>query len=112
MKYKDWVYKKLSYHIYDSGTYSSITYTACYGEKFKYRFDPVPDTGRYKGGYRGDYRLPKTTYERKWAFACDSSRYIRGRRRSNQLVNSWSDLVIADNKIRSWKRTKKQYQWD
>jgi len=111
MKYKDWAYRKATYYVYDSDILESTTFQVCYGIKFRFRFDPVPEILRFRRGPRKYYRRPLTTNELRWSYACDIQRFIRGKRRSGYLVNAWSDLNIADNKTRSWKRTKKLRQW-
>jgi len=111
VKYKDLVFRKTTHYVYDSDIYSPVAYQVYYGRKFKYRFDPVPGISKYRNSPRGMYRLPKTTHERRWSYACEILKYIRGKRRPHRLVDSWSDLVVTDNRIRSWKRTKKQHQW-
>jgi hypothetical protein len=78
---------------------------------FNYRFDPVPFTGGYKNTVRSYYRHPKTTNERKQSCQKSTQQYIRSKRNFKNLINSYDDPYIADNKIRSWKRTKKIRQW-
>jgi hypothetical protein len=74
---------------------------------FKFRCDPVPFTGRYKNRVRPCFRNPKTTNERRQVGS-----YTRAKRSFSNLPNAWDDMQIADNYIRSWKRTKKTRQWE
>ena len=78
---------------------------------FKYRFDPVPYTGRYKNTIRSYYRHPKTTNERRQSCKKNIQQYIRPKRNFKNLINCYDDHYIADNQTRSWKRSKKLRQW-
>jgi len=79
-----------------------------YGESFRYRYDPVPGTGKGKNSVHPYVRCMRTTQERKIGFA--HYKYVRGKRRPNSLPNAWDDIWHA-RRTRGWKRTKKRRQW-
>jgi len=79
-------------------------------KSFRFRIDPVPCIGNYKGWFGQYYKRPKTTQERKLFYAYPD--YVRGKRSSCNLPNAWDDYLRGDVKTRkSWKnrKIKKQY---
>ena len=81
------------------------------GSMLRFRFDPVPYTGNFKG-YGCYYRNIKTTQERKYACDPEHKPYIRGKRNFRNLPESWDDIPVSRYSIKkSWKRTKKRKQW-
>lgn len=91
---------------------SDIWFTSKYkrtGIKLRFRFDPIPGSGKYRGrGYY--YRNIKTTQERKYACDPEHKPYIRGKRSLRNLPEAWDDIP-ANTIKRNWKRTKKRKQW-
>ena len=78
--------------------------------EFIYRQTPVPLTGKKKWYFRNYYKCPKTTQERRWSFA--HSNYVRGKRRSHVLPNTWDDRPRSDVSNRKcWKSKKIKRQW-
>ena len=75
----------------------------------KFRYDPVPYTGDRHNSVRPYFRHIKTTQERVWAIA--HNKYVRGKRSSNNLPETWDDYRNSDENTRCWKRTKKKRQW-
>ena len=74
---------------------------------FRYRFDPVPYTGKMTR-YRNYWRYMKTTQEKRWNLA--DPEYIRGKR--NNLPSAWDDYYRGDINNKSWKHNKKiRRQW-
>ena len=58
--------------------------------------------------FKTGYRYPKTTQEKRKY--CDHKKYVRKKRSSNNLVNTYDDIAISKN-YRSWKNIrKKQYK--
>lgn len=78
------------------------------GHLFKFRYDPVPGSGKLKNRVHNYFRHMKTAQERRWSYSY--SKYIRAKRNATNLPNDWDDFPIAD-KQRGWKRTKKKRQW-
>jgi hypothetical protein len=78
---------------------------------YRFRIDPVPFINNYRGWFRHWYKRPKSTQERRLSFAYEG--YVRGKRRSCNLPNSWDDYPRADARTRrSWKkRCKVKKQW-
>ncbi len=76
---------------------------------FRFRFDPMPGTGKWKTCARPYMRRPRTTHEKRWAYA--HKEYVRARRFGHNLPETWDDMWIADNADRGWKRSKKKRQW-
>jgi hypothetical protein len=84
-----------------------------------FRYDPIPGIHHRRKRVRNCYRHPKTTSEIRAniAFLTDI-RYeeyrklrIKKTRSHHQLPTAWDDFWRGDDKIRSWKRTKKSRQW-
>ncbi len=60
-----------------------------------------------KGAWRGLFRHPKTTQERRKY----DKEYGRGRRSPKHLTHAWDDMPRRDIEDRSWKRHRKtQYK--
>lgn len=76
---------------------------------FCYRIDPVPFTG--KRTFKGIFRHPRTTQERKYSCKRHPDyEYTRGRRR--RLPHTWDDICRIDMSHKCWKKqTKKKRQW-
>jgi hypothetical protein len=76
-----------------------------------YRYDPIPNTGGYKGYKRNTRwcRHVNTQQERKWYFAYPE--FVRTKRNFKKLPSRWNDLKNSKMSTRSWKRTKKEKQW-
>ena len=76
-----------------------------------YRYDPIPNTGGYKGYKRNTRwcRHVNTQQERKWYFAYPE--FVRTKRNFKKLPSRWDDLKNSKMSTRSWKRTKKEKQW-
>lgn len=79
--------------------------------KLKFRYDPVPYTGDFKG-YGVYLRKIKTTQEKRYSCDPEHKPYIRGKRTCRNLPEAWDDIPVSLylNK-RSWKRIKKRKQW-
>lgn len=77
--------------------------------KLRYRIDPIPYTGSYGPNIRGYFRHVKTIQEKRWNLAYKN--FVRNKRNSHNIPDSWDDLINSKEKIRNWKRTKKQKQW-
>jgi hypothetical protein len=92
--------------------YQEVFYTSVWrlkDFKLRFRFDPIPYSGKYKGIGFG-YRNIKTTQERKYSCDPEHKPYIRGKRSFRNLPEAWDDIPAFPIK-RSWKRTKKRKQW-
>ena len=77
---------------------------------FVYRETPVPSTGKLRGCFKSYYKRPKTTQERRWA--CAHGKYVRGKRRSHVLPDSWDDMPRGDiDNRKCWKNKKIGRQW-
>ena len=76
---------------------------------YRFRFDPVPNTGKPSRLYPAIWRHPKTTQERKWSFA--DPEYVRGKRSARNIPNCWDDWTRTDWDNRSWKAKKVRKQW-
>ena len=114
MKYKQRVQKKsrvFDYGYNELGIYKKKdSYRwICFGKLFRYRFDPVPYTGKGRNSVHPCVRCMKTTQERRMWFKY--KKYVRGKRSCNSLPNAWDDIWHA-RREKGWKRTKKKHQWE
>lgn len=79
---------------------------------FRFRAEPVPGMGGFKGSYFGCYyKTPRTTNERKQWYASEG--YGRLKRSAHMLPEAWDDYPRGDryNK-KSWKKSRKvRRQW-
>jgi hypothetical protein len=78
----------------------SSWWRARFEPNYEYRKDPVPGTHHRSHGRW--CRRVKTTQERRLNER--DIEFVRGRRRPHMLPNSWDDLYIMNNRIKSWKR--------
>ncbi len=78
---------------------------------YRYRYDPVPGIHKLHNTHRKYFRNPRTTQEIRFSYSHKQFVKIRGKRSKNSLPKAYSDLTISDNRIKSWKRTKKRKQW-
>ena len=101
MQYKDTFY--LYTYSYRFGVFTHKSWP------FKFRFDPIPNTGG-RCPWRPGIRHMKTTQERRISCDPDHKKYVRGSRNYIGLPNSWDDFWHA-RKTKGWKRTKKKRQW-
>lgn len=77
---------------------------------YKFRYDPIPHTGRRRWRFGCWYKKPCTTQEKRWNIA--HFKYVRGKRHPKYLATSWDDYVRSDVRTRrSWKKIKKKKQW-
>ena len=77
---------------------------------FVFRATPVPYTGKKRWRFKQYYKRPKTTQERRWG--CAHKKYVRGKRRSHILPNSYDDYIRGDvDNRKCWKSSKKTKQW-
>lgn len=76
-------------------------------EILTFRKDPIPGSG--KTGSGGRFKSPKTTQERR----CNGkSKWVRAKRRMQNLPEAWDDYQRGDVDHRSWKtQGKKRKQW-
>lgn len=75
-----------------------------------YRQTPVPYTGKRRGYFKYYYKRPKTTQEKRWSYGYEN--FVRGKRRSPNLPDSWGDRLRGDFRSRrSWKNKKIKKQW-
>jgi hypothetical protein len=77
---------------------------------YRFRIDPVPFIWKSYRGFRNWYKRPKSTQERRLAYAYEG--YVRGKRKECNLPNSWDDYQRSDVRTRkSWKNKKIRKQW-
>ncbi len=93
-------------------------YQRCYQNRnnFVFRSGPVPRTGRSK--WRGCWRHPKTTAERREAAHVRYDEELReynirprAKRNFRNLPNVWDDFRRSNVYSKSWKYQKRKYQW-
>ena len=85
--------------------------------KIKYRYDPIPGTGKHKGGYRW-WRHPKTTQEKRAYYKLEVEEtdtgypiHYRARRSPPNLPQAWWDILHSDWHDHCWKNFRKtQYK--
>jgi hypothetical protein len=82
--------------------------TKLYNKTYKYRCDPVPNTG--KRNYYYGYRKPQTANEKRQYFKVDytQSKLIRVKRSYKHLVSTYDDIFRSNIKNKSWKNNKKK----
>jgi hypothetical protein len=77
---------------------------------FIYRKTPVPRTGKRNWTFTNWYKKPRTTQERRWA--CAHGKYVRGKRRSHVLPDTYDDMPRGDiDNRKCWKNKKIGRQW-
>ena len=77
----------------------------------RFRYDPIPKTGKYYLKFNNYYRHIKTTQEKRWN--CTHKNYIRNKRSNRNLSEYWDDLLRSDYKNNNWKvcsKRKHQYK--
>ena len=90
----------------ESGWRTRLRFKRKQRESARYREDPVPGTGKMRGGCFN--RKMRGTQEKRWNIAHQDLVHIRGRRKPCNLPDSWED--IARDEQRSWKKHRKT-QW-
>lgn len=77
-----------------------------------FRYDPVPGIHCHHGRFVSWYKAPRTMNEKR-VYAEYGTEYVRGKRRANNLPDSWDDYPRSDCKIKhSWKKLKRKKQWE
>jgi len=76
---------------------------------FTYRRTPVPFTGNNNWSFHNHYKVPKVMQEKKWSIA--HKEYVRGKRRTHRLPNSWDDRQRGDIDTRKNWKSRRKTQW-
>ena len=78
---------------------------------FRYRYDPVPNSGVWRYRFRYWYKTSINCLQEKKA-GMAYPEYTRGKRMPKSLPNVWDDWQRSDCKTRrSWKNKKIRKQW-
>ena len=78
---------------------------------FRYRIDPVPDTGG-SGYHFWNWYKNMRMYKRERSLFHEDGKYSRQRRSPSLLPNPWNDMLRSDIRTRnSWKNRNVKKQW-
>lgn len=83
-----------------------------------YREDPVPNTGKHKGGYATWWKHPRTTQEMREYYKLEVEKmdtgypiHYRAKRTPHYLPTAWDDVIKSRWGNRCWKKFRqKQYK--